>query len=604
GLNLAAFDQDDDQAESNGSKPPKPQSPASPDVPQEYDYGTQGATPRLIKAVADIPARIRQPIAIVPLRHAGRQFLLVANRRSGTISVIDRDKRQTVAEHKVAIRIADLCGVPGSDRLLVIDDAARQLLSVQFKGSTLNATTIARLPIAAARVVVTTNGKHAFVSSVWGRSVTAVALAESPATIKTLSMSFPVRELALIENGRKQTLIAADAFGGKLAVINIRTMQVQHVHELPAHNIRGLAVSADGRKLYMTQQLLSRIGRTDFDDVHWGTLMTNGMRVLDVSALHTASPLAGSWLERIGRTGRGTGDPGDVAIDREGRLAVSLSGTGEVSVTGSSFAQRFRVGRQPVALAAIANDLYVANRFDDTITRIDLKLGRLGETISLGPRPKLSAVDRGQLLFFDARLSHDGWMSCSSCHTDGHTTGLLVDTLGDGDFGAPKRIPSLLGTRDTGPWAWNGSAKTLADQVEASVHSTMLGKKLSEAQTSDLVAYLKGLESPTVDDSVGGHANAMQIRLGSELFKQHGCARCHRPEQRFTMPAVADVGLADENGRRRFNPPSLLGVGQRDALFHDGSALSLEDVIRMRHQLDVPLKPPEVKSLIAYLRSL
>ena len=41
---------------------------------------------------------------------------------------------------------------------------------------------------------------------------------------------------------------------------------------------------------------------------------------------------------------------------------------------------------------------------------------------------------------------HDDWYSCHSCHTDGHTTGEIGgNTLGDGHYGAPKRIMTLLG---------------------------------------------------------------------------------------------------------------------------------------------------------------
>ena len=48
-------------------------------------------------------------------------------------------------------------------------------------------------------------------------------------------------------------------------------------------------------------------------------------------------------------------------------------------------------------------------------------------------------------------------MSCHSCHTDGHTNGQLNDNLSDfKTFGAPKRVLSLLGKRDTMPLAWNG----------------------------------------------------------------------------------------------------------------------------------------------------
>src|SRR2546429_167098 len=86
---------------------------------------------------------------------------------------------------------------------------------------------------------------------------------------------------------------------------------------------------------------------------------------------------------------------------------------------------------------------------------------RRARRIPLGPQPELSLAERGELLFYDARLSHDGWFSCHSCHTDGHSNGLLNDNLGDGSFGAPKRVLSLLGVRDTGPWAWNGTMPDL-----------------------------------------------------------------------------------------------------------------------------------------------
>ena len=59
-------------------------------------------------------------------------------------------------------------------------------------------------------------------------------------------------------------------------------------------------------------------------------------------------------------------------------------------------------------------------------------------TLGPVPAPEPDAVARGERLFHDARLSHDGWMSCHSCHVDGHTNGLVADTLGDGSYGAPN----------------------------------------------------------------------------------------------------------------------------------------------------------------------
>ena len=59
----------------------------------------------------------------------------------------------------------------------------------------------------------------------------------------------------------------------------------------------------------------------------------------------------------------------------------------------------------------------------------------------------------GKKLFYDPVLSADSSISCASCHPDGHSNGLLVDTTSDGTLGTPKRVLSLLGTRDNTPLA-------------------------------------------------------------------------------------------------------------------------------------------------------
>jgi cytochrome c peroxidase len=79
---------------------------------------------------------------------------------------------------------------------------------------------------------------------------------------------------------------------------------------------------------------------------------------------------------------------------------------------------------------------------------------------------------------------------------------------------------------------------------------------------------------------------------------------CHQPPA-YTSNEIVDVGLKDENGRSAFNPPSLVGVGQRRTFLHDGRAKSLEEVIRdLQHQLDDPIPDAELADLLAFLRSL
>src|SRR5690606_13584608 len=114
---------------------------------------------------------------------------------------------------------------------------------------------------------------------------------------------------------------------------------------------------------------------------------------------------------------------------------------------------------------------YVICAMDNAVDVVDVERRAHQGRISLGPRPEPSWEERGEALFYDGRLSMDGWMSCNSCHTDGHTTGLRNDNLGDDTFGAPKRILSLLGARNTEPYAWNGNSWSLALQMQKSVRS-------------------------------------------------------------------------------------------------------------------------------------
>src|SRR5262249_16529385 len=161
---------------------------------------------------------------------------------------------------------------------------------------------------------------------------------------------------------------------------------------------------------------------------------------------------------------------------------------------------------------------------------------------------------------------------CQSCHTDGHTSGLNSDTLGDGSYGAPKRIPSLLGVGDTGPWGWTGSFARLEDQVRQSVESTMQGSTPTAAEVADLVVYLRTL---TAAAAVAGAPGSPELHRGRALFERE-CSSCHAPTT-YTVPRRFDVGLVDEKGNRKFNPPSLRGVGRNAPLLHDGRAASVEE---------------------------
>ena len=94
------------------------------------------------------------------------------------------------------------------------------------------------------------------------------------------------------------------------------------------------------------------------------------------------------------------------------------------------------------------------------------------------------------------------------------------------------------------------------------------------------------------------------IQPGKRVFEKLKCNECHTPP-RFTSPRVQDVGLQDELGNRKFNPPSLRGLRHRRAFFHDGRAKSLRSVFReYHHQLPDELSDQELKQLVAFLNTL
>ena len=190
-------------------------------------------------------------------------------------------------------------------------------------------------------------------------------------------------------------------------------------------------------------------------------------------------------------------------------------------------------------------------------------------------------------------------MSCASCHTGGHTNHRLSDTLGDGQYGAPKRVLSLLGVADTKPWAWDGQIRQLEDQVEKSVRTTLRGRDLEDREVDDLAAYLRTLELPEVSEP----GETALIAAGREAFDRYTCNRCHTAPV-YTSPGAHNVGLTDEVGNNRFNPPSLRGVKFRRALLHDGSAKSLEEVFEVHPGFDVEVQTPDLPALIAFLRTL
>ena len=552
----------------------------------------------------------RGPVALI-VSADGRR-VLTANRRTGTISIVDPVARRVISETAVGKKLSSLVSVPGTPLLLTTDEAQHQVILAAQQDDRIQV--VARLPVAAYPVnaACRSDGTRCYVVSLWSRRLSVVDIepARERSSLPVLKLSqvvslpFAPRKEVLFEPG--QRLIIAGAFGGQLAVVETRRNEIESTRELPAHNIRGLMISADGTRLLMAHQILNSLARTTPDDVHWGLLMDNVIRSLDLQKIGDgqADPLAGSAAHPVGDAWLAGADPGPLASLPDGRVVVALGGVGEIGLLRENESRLTRIPtvRRPtdMAVSPDASRIFVADELADEVGVIAVASGEsLGE-ISLGPRRMLSLTDRGERLFYSGDLSHGGWMSCHSCHPDGHSNGLLNDNLGDGSFGAPKRVLPLMGVGRTGPWGWNGGVADLETQIKKSIETTMRGKEPSDDQVRALAAFLQSLPAPPRVAPLDQDA----VARGKSVFESHRCSRCHAPPE-YTSPAAYDVGLQDELGNSNFNPPSLRGVRHCDRLFHDNRASSLEEVFqRFKHQLNGDLSSADLADLMAFLRSL
>ncbi len=555
-----------------------------------------------------LAAARRQPIALVFSADGSRLF--VANRANGTISTIDVHARKVLAESAVGQRLEDLAALDDRQHWLTIDSARNELLLLRREGESFASVRSLEVPLDPVRLSVAKGSGESFVAvtSRWGNRVTVLRCVADDGNTQQLlrdhifTLPFSPRALLWLDAGR--TLVVADAFGGRIAVLDVANRKLASLRTIPAHNIEAMTFDHTRSHMIITQQFLNHRSETTADSIHWGFLLTNSIRSLRLADLldPKANLVAGSHLAHLGEPGHGGGDPTGIVVLPNDDVLTTLAGVNEVAIGQTDAPDRLRiaVGTRPtsVALSPDGKTACTANTLDDFVSFIDIASKRT-ETVSLGPRPALTDIDRGERLFYDARLSHEGWMSCQSCHGDGHTNGRLADTLGDGSFGAPKLVISLLGTADTAPFAWNGGIADLETQVRKSIKTTLRQNEPTDEQVHDLTTFLRTLKPPPPPIDL----DAASVGRGEAIFTARKCARCHAPPT-YTSPKTYDVGLSDEAEQEKYNPPSLRGAGRRDSFLHDARARSLDEVFqRFGHPNDSTYTDREAADLSSFLKS-
>lgn len=275
------------------------------------------------------------------------------------------------------------------------------------------------------------------------------------------------------------------------------------------------------------------------------------------------------------------------------------------------------------------------------------------------PKPQ---VVLGRRLFHDPGLSGDGSVSCASCHPlEGGGMDGRRRSVGIGGQTGVINTPTVFNAGLQFAQFWDARAVDLRAQIDgplldpremgttwAKVLAHLEGderyraafrehypgrKAITEADVRDAIgSFVETLVTPDspFDRWLKGDTAALGARQleGYGRFKALGCIACHQGVavggnmlQRFgilgdyfadrgTPIESADLGRYNvtgaESDRHRFKVPSLRNVAITGPYFHDGSAATLDEAVRVmiKYQLGRRATDDDVKLIVAFLESL
>ena len=612
--------------------------------------GGAGVTRRLASPLVFVPllvaVLVAPALAIAAPRSSGAAGLsadgatvFVLNPDSGTVSAIAVSSLAKTAETPVG---------PDPRTLAVSADGTRLYATSAQAGtlSVLNASTVGlvrtiRLGVEPYGVVADPNGGPlVYVSgSFVARSASPpevrgalwVVDAEQGRVVARIAVEAKPAGLAITADGAR--LYVTHLLTGRVSVINTTTRAVTKVISTGADSnmAQKIAIHPTNGRAYLPH---IRSNVTNLGPL-FDTTIFPVVSVIDVERnLH----LVGERISLVDGANRALNLPLDVAFSVDGtRLYVIGFGSGDLAVidlAGGSVDAHIDVGEGPRGLALARNGkrAFVSNAISNDLAVVNLVSGQRAARVPTTVSPLSARVKRGQRLFFSSRspdVSTLRWMSCGSCHFDGHHDGRTW-FLGNG----PRNTTSMRGTRDTRPLHWSADRDEVQD-FEHTIRDLQAGDGLitgalphqplgppNAAQSADLdalAAFVNTLRhGPSPVRTSDGTLTAA-ARRGKAVFERAnvGCATCH-PAPRFTDSAMVTPFITHDVGTGRrplemlgpaFDTPSLRGLWDSAPYLHDGSARTLRDVLTARnpndrHGTTSHLSPEEIDDLITYLMSL
>jgi 6-phosphogluconolactonase (cycloisomerase 2 family) len=205
---------------------------------------------------------------------------------------------------------------------------------------------------------------------------------------------------------------------------------------------------------------------------------------------------------------------------------------------------------------------------------------------------------KGFVLFHsaDPAMAQRGAMACASCHPDNRADGLSW-RIEKKELQTPVLAGRVVGTH---PYKWDGADKDIMTSMTMTM-KRLGGFGLDKTQTATLAAYVEMLPAPRTPTR-----DLQAVARGKKVFDsaEGGCRSCH------------DGASYTDQGKHKFSgtlnesdTPSLLGLHASAPYFHDGSAATLEALLRDRGAVHgmgdaSKLNDKQVTDLIAFLETL
>jgi len=377
---------------------------------------------------------------------------------------------------------------------------------------------------------------------------------------------------------------------------------------LGAANPWGLAISADGSKLWVACSGTHEIGRIDLVRMH-------------------------KWLPKqiadLGDEGRGAfaSDEGPVrgaAIYVDGASPPGEDSNHQLELVVGRLPAQYGAGvylhnvvawltidgRGPrgLALSPDGGQLAAATYFAGEVTMVSTESHEVIRTVPLGYQKAADDVRRGEDIFHDAMYCYERWLSCATCHPDARVDGLNWDLLNDG-IGSPKNTRSMLWSHKTPPVM----SESVRADMETATAAGFLHIQFQEPPKEDVdavCAYLRSLRPEPSPWLVAGKLSPM-AETGRAIFESEEakCADCH-PAPLFTDLESYDVGTRVETDRTgKFDTPTLVEQWRSAPYLHHGRAATLKEVLTKfnagdKHGKTSHLSPDELDALVEYLKSL